>query len=79
MAGSGPMSFFSADLGMPVVCAGSLWWHDARAHAPNESIRLEDYRATIQIIDHIIDHIIDQFPFSRIASSGDCVRRENQR
>jgi acetylornithine deacetylase/succinyl-diaminopimelate desuccinylase-like protein len=55
MAGSGPMSFFSVDLGLPVVCAGSLWWHDARAHAPNESIRLEDYRTAIRLIEPLLD------------------------
>lgn len=55
MAGSGPMSFFSADLGLPVVGAGSLWWHDARAHAPNESIRIEDYRTGIRIVERLID------------------------
>lgn len=43
MAASGPMSYFSAGLGVPVVTGGGLWWHDARAHAPNESIRIEDY------------------------------------
>jgi acetylornithine deacetylase/succinyl-diaminopimelate desuccinylase-like protein len=55
MAGSGPMSFFSADLGLPVVGAGSLWWHDARAHAPNESIRIADYRDGIRIIGRLLD------------------------
>ena len=43
MAASGPMSYFSAGLGVPVVTGGGLWWHDARAHAPNESIRVADY------------------------------------
>ncbi len=43
MAASGPMSYFSAGLGVPVVTGGGLWWYDARAHAPNESIRIEDY------------------------------------
>jgi acetylornithine deacetylase/succinyl-diaminopimelate desuccinylase-like protein len=43
MAASGPMSYFSAGLGVPVVTGGGLWWYDARAHAPNESIRIADY------------------------------------
>lgn len=55
MAGSGPMSFFSADLGLPVVGAGSLWWHDARAHAPNESIRIADYQDGIRLIGRLVD------------------------
>ncbi len=54
MAGSGPMSSFSVDLGLPVVCAGSLWWHDARAHAPNESIRLADYGKAIRLIGRLL-------------------------
>jgi acetylornithine deacetylase/succinyl-diaminopimelate desuccinylase-like protein len=55
MAGSGPMSFFRVDLDVPVVGAGSLWWHDARAHAPNESIRIADYRRGISLIGALID------------------------
>jgi acetylornithine deacetylase/succinyl-diaminopimelate desuccinylase-like protein len=57
MAGSGPMAFFGVDLGAPVVGAGSLWWHDARAHAPNQSIRLADYRKGISLIATLIDRL----------------------
>jgi acetylornithine deacetylase/succinyl-diaminopimelate desuccinylase-like protein len=59
MAASGPMSFFSIDLGLPVVCAGSLWWHDARAHAPNESIRLSDYETGIRIIGRLVSQFAE--------------------
>ncbi len=41
-AGSGPMYVLCQALGIPAVSAGCSW-HDARAHAPNESIRLDDY------------------------------------
>ncbi len=41
-AGSGPMYVLCQALGIPAVSAGCSW-HDARVHAPNESIRLEDY------------------------------------
>ncbi|HUZ01290.1 MAG TPA: M20/M25/M40 family metallo-hydrolase [Thermomicrobiaceae bacterium] len=55
MAASGPMSYFSAGLGVPVVTGGGLWWHDARAHAPNESIRIADYLRGIKYIGRLID------------------------
>ncbi len=42
MAGSGPMYPLSDRLGIPAVLAG-IGHHGARAHAPNEHIRLEDY------------------------------------
>jgi acetylornithine deacetylase/succinyl-diaminopimelate desuccinylase-like protein len=42
MAGSGPMYPLSDRLGIPAVLAG-ITHHGARAHAPNEHIRLEDY------------------------------------
>lgn len=55
MAGSGPMSYFSAGLGMPVVSAGGISWHDCRVHAPNESIRIKDYLTGIRYIGRFID------------------------
>ncbi len=55
MAGSGPMSYFSAGLGLPVVAAGGLIWHDARIHAPNESIRLADYVAGVRYVGRLIE------------------------
>ncbi len=41
-AGSGPMYVLCQALGIPAVSAGCSW-HDSRVHAPNESIRLDDY------------------------------------
>jgi len=55
VAASGPMSYFSAGLGLPVVAAGGLVWHDARIHAPNESVRLADYKAGIRYIGRLIE------------------------
>jgi acetylornithine deacetylase/succinyl-diaminopimelate desuccinylase-like protein len=55
MAGSGPMSYFSAGLGMPVVSAGGISWHDCRVHAPNESVRIKDYLTGIRYIGRFID------------------------
>lgn len=60
MAASGPMSFFSAGLGVPVVTAGGLWWHDARAHAPNESIRVADYMRGIRFIGALLERFATQ-------------------
>lgn len=40
--GSGPMYPLSDRLGIPAVCAG-IGYFGARAHAPNENIRLDDY------------------------------------
>ena len=42
MAGSGPMYPLSDMLGIPAVLAG-ITHQGARAHAPNEHIRLEEY------------------------------------
>ncbi|MBX6341461.1 MAG: M20/M25/M40 family metallo-hydrolase, partial [Thermomicrobiaceae bacterium] len=64
MAASGPMSYFSADLGVPVVSAGGLWWHDARAHAPNESVRVDDYLNGIRYVGRLLDR------FARLAGPG---------
>jgi len=55
MAGSGPMSYFSAGLNMPVVSCGGISWVDCRVHAPNESIRVVDYRRGIKFIGRFID------------------------
>lgn len=41
-AGSGPMYVMCQALGIPAVSAGCEY-HDSRAHAPNENIRLADY------------------------------------
>jgi acetylornithine deacetylase/succinyl-diaminopimelate desuccinylase-like protein len=53
MAGSGPMYPLSNMLGIPAVLAG-ITHHGARAHAPNEHIRLEDYWLGQQFIGELI-------------------------
>jgi len=54
LAGSGPMYPLCQALGIPTVSAG-CGWHDSRAHAPNESIRIDDYFEGIQFIRELID------------------------
>lgn len=53
-AGSGPMYPMCQALGIPVVSAG-CGWHDSRAHAPNENIRVEDYFQGILFIRELLD------------------------
>ena len=43
MGGSGPMHPFVEELGLAVVSSG-IGWPGNRVHAPNENIRLEDFR-----------------------------------
>jgi acetylornithine deacetylase/succinyl-diaminopimelate desuccinylase-like protein len=53
--GSSPSYAFSGPLGdIPVVLAGVGYW-GSRAHAPNEHIRLEDFRQGIRHVARIID------------------------
>jgi acetylornithine deacetylase/succinyl-diaminopimelate desuccinylase-like protein len=53
-AGSGPMYPLCQALGIPVVGSG-CGWHDSRAHAPNENIRLADYIEGISFVRELID------------------------
>lgn len=54
MAGSGPMYPLCQALGIPAVSAG-CGWHDSRAHAPNENIRLADYFDGLAFVRALID------------------------
>lgn len=54
MAGSGPMYPLCQALGIPSVSAG-CGWHDSRAHAPNESIRIADYFEGMFFVRELID------------------------
>ncbi|MBI5033055.1 MAG: M20/M25/M40 family metallo-hydrolase [Chloroflexi bacterium] len=54
MAGSGPMYPLCQALGIPAVSAG-CGWHDSRAHAPNESIRLDDYFEGISFVRELME------------------------
>jgi acetylornithine deacetylase/succinyl-diaminopimelate desuccinylase-like protein len=57
-AGSGPMYVLCQALGIPAVSAGCSW-HDARAHAPNESIRLDDYVEGMSFVRELIDRFAE--------------------
>lgn len=46
--GSGPMSLITAELGVPTIMAGGVGFAGSRAHAPNESIRLNDFKTGIR-------------------------------
>lgn len=50
MAGSGPMYYFTELLGIPMSSAG-VGYYESKVHAPNENIRIEDFRLGIK---HII-------------------------
>ncbi len=52
-AGSGPMYPLCQALNIPAVSAG-CGYHDSRAHAPNENIRLSDYFEGIEFIRQLI-------------------------
>jgi len=49
MAGTGPLYPFVTTLGLPNVDIG-IGYPDAAIHAPNENIRLEDFRAGTKAI-----------------------------
>lgn len=53
MAGSGPMYAFTDVLGLPTVLCG-VEYPDARAHAPDENLRIEDFRLGIKHIAGIL-------------------------
>ncbi len=53
-AGSGPMYPLCQALGIPAVSAG-CGWYDGRAHAPNESVRLDDYFQGMHFVRQLID------------------------
>ncbi len=52
-AGSGPFYYVANKLGVPTISAG-VGYYDSKAHAPNENIRIEDFRRGIKHIAAII-------------------------
>ncbi len=40
-------------LGVPMVSVGAGYWN-ARAHAPDENVRMADYRETILLIADVV-------------------------
>ncbi|MBI3913257.1 MAG: M20/M25/M40 family metallo-hydrolase [Chloroflexi bacterium] len=54
MAGSGPMYPLCQALGIPAVSAG-VGWHDSRAHAPDESVRIADYFEGMEFVKELME------------------------
>ncbi|RHW35737.1 M20/M25/M40 family metallo-hydrolase [Neobacillus notoginsengisoli] len=52
-AGTGPMHIFGEQLQLPIVSTG-VSWVQAKAHAPNESIRLADFEEGIVHMAHML-------------------------
>jgi acetylornithine deacetylase/succinyl-diaminopimelate desuccinylase-like protein len=52
-AGTGPMFEFGEQLGLPIVSTG-VGWVESKAHAPNESIRLQDFEQGIVHMAHML-------------------------
>lgn len=58
-AGSGPFYNIANRLNIPTISAG-VGYYDSRAHAPNENIRLEDFKKGIEhiaTIIHMFSHV----------------------
>ncbi len=53
MAGTGPLHPFIATLGLPTADCG-IGYPDARIHAPDENIRIEDFRRGVKAIAALI-------------------------
>jgi acetylornithine deacetylase/succinyl-diaminopimelate desuccinylase-like protein len=53
-AGTGPMSDLGPVLGIPLVSIGCGHWN-GRAHAPDENIRLGDFRETILLMARVLE------------------------
>ncbi len=55
MRGSGPMYALSDHIQVPVICAGTLWHPNSRAHAPNENILEKDYFDNMRLMAGLIE------------------------
>mgnify|MGYP001332725038 CR=1 FL=1 len=53
-AGTGPMYDLGPVLGIPLVSVGGGYWN-SRAHAPDENVRLSDFRETIVLMAHLLE------------------------
>ncbi len=56
--GSGPMHPIADRLGVPIVSLGVSYW-DSKAHAPNENIRLSDFKETVALMAGLIASFAD--------------------
>ncbi len=52
VGGSGPTSLIATELGIPTVMTGAVMNSESRIHAPNESVRLDDYFESIAYFAH---------------------------
>ncbi len=52
IGGSGPTSLMTAELGIPTIMTGAMINPESRIHAPNESVRLDDYFESISYFAH---------------------------
>lgn len=52
-AGTGPMYEFGNQLNLPIVSTG-IGWVESKAHAPNESIRLNDFEEGVVHMAHML-------------------------
>jgi acetylornithine deacetylase/succinyl-diaminopimelate desuccinylase-like protein len=55
IGGSGPTSLIATELGIPTVMTGSVANMNSRIHAPNESIKLDDYFETVAYFTHLFE------------------------
>ncbi|NUO00129.1 MAG: hypothetical protein HUU01_05885 [Saprospiraceae bacterium] len=55
MRGSGPIYALSDYIQVPVICAGTLWHPNSRAHAPNENILEKDYFDNMRLMAGLIE------------------------
>lgn len=53
-AGTGPMHDLAAAIGAPIASIGTSYW-GARAHAPDENIRLADFEETVGLMARLIE------------------------
>ncbi|MED3652346.1 M20/M25/M40 family metallo-hydrolase [Heyndrickxia sporothermodurans] len=53
-AGTGPMYIFGEQLKLPIVSTG-VGWAESKAHAPNESIRIQDFEDGIVHMAHMLN------------------------
>ena len=51
------MAAISAELGIPTVCVAAPEYVRSSIHAPNEHIRLDDYRACLRYWGRLFDHL----------------------
>jgi acetylornithine deacetylase/succinyl-diaminopimelate desuccinylase-like protein len=58
--GSGPMSLIASKLGIPTVMNGGVADANARAHSPNESIALSDFKMAIRYWGRFFTRLMDE-------------------